>query len=160
MVEAFIGIGSNLGDRKENVRKAIHMLQESARVLAVSSMYESEPLYYENQGWFINCVAKIETGLSPRGLLRRLKGIERSLGRKKGVRYGPRVIDLDILFYGDRILAEDDLAIPHPRIQERRFVLAPLAEIEPNLLHPALRRTASQLLEGLHLEGRAVRLSR
>lgn len=160
MVDAFIGIGSNLGNREENVRKAIELLASAGRVVATSSMYETEPMYLENQGLFINCVAKLNTDLEPTELLKKLKGFESELGRKKGQRYGPRIIDLDILFYGSQVVARDDLAIPHPKIQERSFVLVPLTEIEPGLVHPVIGKTVSQLLRELGPDKKVRRAAR
>lgn len=150
MVEAFVALGSNIGDRVGNIRKAIEFLKEKASVSNVSSMYETEPMYLVDQNWFVNCVAKLETNLSPRELLHYLKDVERRMGRTEGVRYGPRIIDLDILFYGDEVIRQDDLEIPHPGISERNFVLVPLAEIEPDLVHPVYGKTSSKLLAELN----------
>jgi len=152
MVEVYIGIGANLGNREENVRRAIELLKKTVKVLAVSSMYETEPMYVESQPWFINCVVKAKTDLLPRELLESLKRVELTLGRREGERYGPRVIDLDILLYGDQIVKDGDLVIPHSKMQERAFVLAPLSEIEPDLVHPALGKSASRLFKELHTE--------
>lgn len=152
MADVLLGLGSNLGDREENIRKAIMLLQERTEVLAISSIYESEPMYHEDQPWFINCAAKAETELSPREMLSRLKEVERRMGRTNEIRYGPRIIDIDILFYGSQVIGEEGLTIPHPKIPERAFVLIPLAEIEPNFLHPVLRKTISELLAALHTE--------
>ncbi len=150
MVEAFVALGSNIGDRVGNIRKAIEFLKEKASVSNVSSMYETEPMYLVDQNWFVNCVAKLETNLSPRELLHYLKDVERRMGRTEGVRYGPRIIDLDILFYGDEVIRQDDLEIPHPGISERNFVLVPLAEIEPDLVHPVYGKTSSKLVAELN----------
>jgi 2-amino-4-hydroxy-6-hydroxymethyldihydropteridine diphosphokinase len=106
-------------------------------------------MYVEDQGWFLNCAAKIETNLAPEELLKFLKSIEHKLGRKTVKRNGPRTIDLDILFYGDQILKEDDLQVPHPKIGERPFVLVPLAEIAPNLIHPVNKKTIIAMLSEL-----------
>ncbi len=150
MVEAFVALGSNIGDRVGNIRKAIEFLKEKASVSNVSSIYETEPMYLVDQNWFVNCVAKLETNLSPRELLHYLKDVERRMGRTEGVRYGPRIIDLDILFYGDEVIRQDDLEIPHPGISERNFVLVPLAEIEPDLVHPVYGKTSSKLVAELN----------
>lgn len=152
MVEAFIAIGSNIGDREDNVSTALQLLKNKTRLLKVSSTYETEPMYVEDQNWFLNCVAKIETDIPPRNLLRYLKDIERKMGRKKVVRYGPRIIDLDILFYGNEIVKQKDLEIPHPKIQERPFVLIPLVEIEPDHVHPLQQKTVLKLLSELNSE--------
>ena len=129
----FIGLGSNLGDREENLRRAIQLLKQKMKLVKISSLYESEPMYVKDQPWFVNCVAKFETNLTPKELLEYLHEIERKFGRQRSVRYGPRSIDLDILFYGNEIVDRNDLKIPHPMIQERRFVLVPLAEIVSKL---------------------------
>lgn len=158
MVEVLIGLGSNLGDREGNVRKGIEFVKAKMKLLKVSSMYETEPMYLEDQNWFINCVAKLETDLAPQELLGCLKGIERKIGRRKVVRYGPRIIDLDILFYGKQVIRENDLEIPHPRIRERLFVLVPLVEIEPDFVHPIYRKSASRLLADMNSNESVVKL--
>jgi 2-amino-4-hydroxy-6-hydroxymethyldihydropteridine diphosphokinase len=150
MAEAFIAIGSNLGNRESNIRTALNLLKEKVTVLKISSTYETEPMYVEDQNWFLNSVVKIETDMPPPELLCYLKDIERRMGREKRTRYSPRIMDLDILFYGKEVIIQNDLEIPHPKIQERRFVLVPLVEIEPDHLHPILQRTASQLLSELN----------
>ena len=132
----FIGIGANLGSVRENFARAVRSIEKCARLVAVSSLYESEPVGLEDQPKFTNAVVKVETELSPFELLDCLKAIEKEIGRKKTVRWGPRVIDLDIIFYGDLVIATDSLVIPHPRAHERRFVLEPLLEIEPTARHP------------------------
>ena len=133
----FIGIGANLGSVRENFAHAVRSIEKCARLVAVSSLYESEPVGLEDQPKFTNAVVKVETELSPFELLDRLKAIEKDIGRKKTVRWGPRVIDLDIIFYEDFVINTDSLVIPHPRAHERRFVLEPLLEIEPSAWHPA-----------------------
>ena len=150
MVEVFIAIGSNLGDREDNVKTALQLLKKKMRLLKVSSTYETEPMYVEDQNWFLNCVAKVETDLPPRKLLGYLKDTERRMGRQRGVRYGPRIIDMDILFYGEEVVIQKDLEIPHPKIQERPFVLIPLVEIEPNHIHPLQQKTVLKLLSELN----------
>jgi len=135
-----------LGDRENNLRKAINKINREMRVTAISSVYETEPMYYEEQGWFLNCAIALETDIRPKEVLKRLRVIEEKLGRKPGPRYGPRVIDLDLLFYDDLVLSEPDLEIPHPRLAERAFVLAPLNEIRPDMVHPVLRKKVSELL--------------
>jgi len=161
MAVAFIGIGSNLGDRAFNIRQAIRIMAESWKidVVSVSSLYETEPVGVRDQPDFLNCVIKVETELTPRELLKTLKGIEARMGRRPGPRWGPRRIDLDILFYGDLTLNEDDLIIPHPRAHERLFALMPLFEIAPDLMHPVLGRSIRELIEDLKGEkGQGVRL--
>jgi 2-amino-4-hydroxy-6-hydroxymethyldihydropteridine diphosphokinase len=149
MVESLIALGSNVGVRDGNLRRGLELIGQKTTILEVSSVYETEPMYYLPQGWFLNCVAAVETALSPRALLDWLQTIELQMGRRPGVRYGPRVIDLDILFYGDEILSEPDLEIPHPLISERPFVLVPLNEIRPELVHPVLKERISDLLKEL-----------
>jgi 2-amino-4-hydroxy-6-hydroxymethyldihydropteridine diphosphokinase len=149
MNEIFIGLGSNLGDREDNIRTALNLLEEKMNLVVVSSLYETEPMYVKDQPLFLNCVAKFETDLEPEEVLNYFQNIEKNLGRERSVRYGPRTIDLDILFYGDLIVEENFLKIPHPLIQERAFVLVPLAEIAPQLVHPVYKRTIAELLSEL-----------
>lgn len=146
MPSAFIGIGSNLGDRIKNCSDAIFEISNISGIKSISSIYETEPVGIEDQPEFINCVIKIETDLTPTDLLAKLLGIEEDLGRERSVIGGPRIIDLDILFYDDRVLEYGDLIIPHPRAHLRRFVLEPLNEIDPNLVHPRLNVSVSKLL--------------
>ena len=143
----FLSLGSNLGDRRTLIRKALQALSGAGvNVLRVSSLYRTEPVDLRNQPWFINCVAKVETELSPRGLLRLLKSMERALGRRRGTPKGPRRIDIDILLYENVVVRSRALTIPHARMKERKFVLVPLREIAPILLHPAARKTVSTML--------------
>src|ERR1700693_1066962 len=138
---------SNLGDRAANLERAIEALSGiGVRVLRRSSTYETEPVDFLAQPWFLNCVVEAETSLAPRQLLEGLQAIEAKLGSKKLVPRGPRVIDLDILFYETAVIREAGMEIPHPRLAERRFVLVPLAELAPEFLHPVLRKTAAELL--------------
>ena len=148
MVEVIIALGSNVGDRENNLRQAILGVnkERETRIVRVSSVYETEPMYFEHQAWFLNCVVAAETLLRPTGLLGRLQELERKLGRQPGPKYGPRIIDLDILFYGNEVVTKPDLEIPHPRITERPFVLVPMNEIRPNLIHPVLGLKVSELL--------------
>jgi 2-amino-4-hydroxy-6-hydroxymethyldihydropteridine diphosphokinase len=136
----------------------VEAIGRETKLLDVSSVYETEPMYYEDQGPFLNCVIAVETGLRPAALLGRLKALERRMGRERtGSRYGPRVIDLDILFYGNEVISEPSLDIPHPRIAERGFVLVPLKEIRPRLVHPASGQTASDMLGSLNTEKKVVK---
>jgi 2-amino-4-hydroxy-6-hydroxymethyldihydropteridine diphosphokinase len=145
----FIGIGSNLGDRRANCREARQHLAELAktRVVKESSLYESEP-HGDAKTWFGNSVVEIETELAPADLLKGLKQIETKMGRKrvKGKRWGSRIIDLDILFFDNEQVDKRNLKIPHPRVPQRRFVLVPLSELAPQLIHPGLNVTVSELL--------------
>lgn len=149
---AFIGIGSNLGDRKANHLEAVERIQKlpNTRIVKQSSLYESEPLG-DAKTWFVNAVIEIETEASADDLLKRLKAIETTMGRKRarGKRWGSRIIDLDILFFNHEIIDKRTLKIPHPELQNRRFVLAPLSELAPQMIHPRLTATISELLAGL-----------
>ena len=147
----FIGFGSNVGDRVDFCDRAVTLLSllPHSKVVGVSLLYETEPVKDHAQpgdGWFLNGVVQLETDVTPKNLLGVLREIERSLGRDEENRSGPRTIDLDILFYGQRIVNEPDLVVPHPRLHQRRFVLMPLSELDPLFMHPSLHRTISQLL--------------
>jgi 2-amino-4-hydroxy-6-hydroxymethyldihydropteridine diphosphokinase len=149
MNEVFLGIGTNLGNRERNLTEALVMLGESAgRILATSSVYETEPWGFESEEGFLNMVVKVITSLTPQDLLKSTMSIELVLGRiRDEMQYSSRVIDIDILFYGDQVTDDVNLKIPHPRIAERRFVLIPLCEIVPDLIHPVFKETISSLLE-------------
>ena len=147
MERAFVGLGANLGDREATIRAALARLDG---VVAVSRLRETDPVGFADQPRFLNCAAAVETDLPPRALLERLLAIERELGRTRaGRRFGPRTIDLDLLLYGDLVLDEPGLTLPHPRLHERRFALEPLAELAPDLVVPG-RGHVRDLLAGLH----------
>jgi len=150
-VVAFIGIGSNQRDPSVQCRDAIRRLGAAPeiRLLRSSSLYRTEPVGLQTQDWFVNAVAEIRTGLRPRKLLDALKGIEREMGRTEGPRWGSRVIDMDILLYGQEVVAEEGLIIPHPELHQRRFVLEPLCEIASYTIHPAFGVSARGLLDRL-----------
>ena len=156
---AYIGVGSNVGDKVDNCRKGIAAIGEceGCTVEAESFLYETEPVYLESQDWFINGVVRVSTDLEPKALFEQLKAIEHDMGRRPGgARFGPRILDLDILFYDDRILRAGSLQIPHPSLHERRFVLRPLCDIAPELLHPVFGQNAESLLSNLNDEGKQV----
>ncbi|HTG29939.1 MAG TPA: 2-amino-4-hydroxy-6-hydroxymethyldihydropteridine diphosphokinase [Methylomirabilota bacterium] len=146
----FLSLGSNVGDREKNLRDAIAALPElGVQIKKVSSIYETEPLDLLEQPWFLNCVVEGETTVPPAALLKELRELEKRMGSKKPVARGPRLIDLDILVYGLQTINSPELQVPHPRMHVRRFVLAPLAEIAPDLKHPSWRGNAAQLLDAL-----------
>ena len=143
----YLSLGSNLGDRAAHIEQALARLdEEGVRIVRRSSFYQTEPVEFRAQGWFLNIAVEAETELMPRQLLRAIRFIERELGRKRIVRAGPRTVDIDILLYGANIVSAAELEIPHPRMIERRFVLVPMAEIAPALRHPVLRLTMTELL--------------
>jgi len=146
----YLSLGSNIGDRDKNLRTAISKLGEAkVRVTRVSSFYETEPVDLREQPWFLNCVVQGETEIPAFDLLRALREIESRMGSKKLVPKGPRLIDVDILLYGNEIIDTLELQVPHPRMLQRRFVLVPLAEIAPSLKHPSWKATAGELLANL-----------
>lgn len=161
-VIAYIGVGSNQGDRYAHCTAAIEHIAASphTRMLKQSSWYLTEPQGYREQDDFINLAIKIDTDLTPFELLGFLKATEAKLARQETVRFGPRTIDLDILLYGDRIIRSPELIIPHMRLCERGFVLVPLQEIAPRLMHPVCNRTISRLLAELADTGRVIKLDR
>ena len=147
MKKAYLSLGSNVGDREQNLRHALELLKsEDIRIARRSSVYETEPQAIRNQPWFLNAVIEVETGLFPRQLLHRLQHVEKQMGRRRAAPKGPRNIDIDILLFGNFILSGQTLTIPHPRLAERRFALLPLAELAPDLRHPVLRKTAREML--------------
>jgi 2-amino-4-hydroxy-6-hydroxymethyldihydropteridine diphosphokinase len=150
MKRIFLGLGSNLGNREANLGRALAELEgPRLHLLRTSGIYETEPIGFLDQGWFLNLAAEFDTDLFPKQLLARLKRVERSMGRQRSVKDGPRIIDIDILLYGASVIQSDELEIPHPRYRERRFALAPLAELAPAMKDPVTGRTMADLLSGL-----------
>jgi 2-amino-4-hydroxy-6-hydroxymethyldihydropteridine diphosphokinase len=147
MKTTYLGLGSNVGDREANLRAAIERMRApDLRALRVSPVYETEPLDYTRQRWFLNLVVEAETSLFPMQLLARVARIERALGRVRDIPKGPRTIDIDILLYGKAVIRSEALEVPHPRMNERRFVLAPLADLAPDLRNPITHRTVTEML--------------
>lgn len=146
-----LSLGSNLKNREENIKIAIEEIKDFAKIIKQSSIYETAPVGYKNQGLFLNCALKIETTISPTELIIKLKEIEHKTGRPLGLeaKNRPRIIDIDILFYGDKIINEKNLKIPHPRLHKRNFVLTPLRELAPNKIHPILKKNIKTLLTEL-----------
>jgi 2-amino-4-hydroxy-6-hydroxymethyldihydropteridine diphosphokinase len=150
--KVYLGLGSNVGDREQFIRAAA----DAFNVKRLSPLYETEPQGFAGQAWFLNAVAEIETEFFPRQLLARVRAVERSLKRRRTVPNGPRTIDIDILLYGEVVMETAELTIPHPRYRERRFVLAPLADLAPALRDPVTRQTVAEMLAAL--SGQRVRL--
>ena len=153
---AYLSLGSNLGDRAANLRAAIEQLNLAGRLLAISALYETQPVDVPAQPWFLNCVVAVETEKTPRELLSIALQIEATMGRLRLSEKGPRKIDIDLVLFGDRVVDEPSLKIPHPSLHRRRFVLEPLVEIAPEARHPVLGKTARELLAGLD-DGQTVR---
>jgi 2-amino-4-hydroxy-6-hydroxymethyldihydropteridine diphosphokinase len=147
MATVYLGLGSNLGDREANLRRGLALLAGRINHLSASSVYETEPWGYTEQPKFLNLTCRGETDLPPLEVLVFCQEVEREAGRTPTFRYGPRVLDIDILAYGDQTFTSPELVIPHPRLEERAFVLAPLAELAPGWVHPTLGKSAAQLLE-------------
>lgn len=146
---AYLSLGSNQGDRRANLEAALEHLRELGELVAVSSFYETEPVGVIRQDWFLNCAAALETEQMPRQFLGRILAIEKAMGRRRVQPQGPRNIDIDIVLFGNSVVKTATLTIPHRAMHERRFVLAPLAEIAPGARHPGLRRSVRELLDAL-----------
>ena len=155
LTRAYISLGSNLGDRASNLEHAIGKLASLGRIVAHSAIYETEPVDVTSQPWFLNCVIALDTELTASELLSNLLSIERAMGRIRSIPKSARIIDLDILLYGDSVIDTTDLTVPHPAMHSRRFVLAPLNEIAPDAVHPLRHKTVAQLCAELP-EGQAV----
>jgi 2-amino-4-hydroxy-6-hydroxymethyldihydropteridine diphosphokinase len=153
----YLSLGSNVGDRSANLDLAVERLESAGKILSKSSIYETEPVEFTAQAWFLNLVVKLGTEKTPQQLLASILEIEQGMGRRRVQRKGPRVIDIDILLYEQQAIKAEGLMIPHPSMHTRRFVLAPLAEIDPTIEHPTLKRTVQELLDGLP-SGQSVKL--
>src|SRR5208282_3305360 len=143
---AYLSLGSNVGDRATQLRSAVARLETSGRVVAVSSVYETEPVEFTEQPWFLNCAIALETSLAPQQLMSAILDTEQQMGRVRRHSKGPRPIDIDILLFGNEIMDSQELTIPHTAIYQRRFVLEPMAEIAPEVVHPILEKTIRELL--------------
>jgi 2-amino-4-hydroxy-6-hydroxymethyldihydropteridine diphosphokinase len=159
---ATVGFGSNLGDRQATISSAIRWIAErpGSRLLSVSSLYETEPFGRSDQGWFLNCVARVETFCDLKGFFRSLQEAETRWARERNERWGPRTLDLDLLFFGETVFSDEELTVPHPGVAQRRFVLVPLFEVAPDLIHPTLHKSVRDLLKVLEDPCRVVRLGR
>ena len=156
MHQIYLALGSNIESRKQHIETAIALLREKVQDITVAPLYETKPRYFEDQNNFLNTVLRGHTDLEPRELLQFTKAVQQEVGRVERFRYGPREIDIDILFYGNKVYKDEDLEIPHPRLQERDFVLQPFADLNPNFLHPVLKKTIKALLDTLPEEQRSI----
>lgn len=156
---AFISVGSNMGDKLENCKKGTGLIEEEAHcfITGRSKVYRTSPVDYLEQDWFVNAAIRIQTLLDPFDLLDALLGIQKKMGRKKGgVRFGPRILDLDIIFYGDRVLSSGRLVLPHPRMHKRAFVLKPICDIDPLIMHPVLKTDVKTMAKNLSDENQEI----
>ncbi len=156
---AFIGVGSNLGEKLDNCLRGIKALTTNwhSRLMDISRIYKTEPVDFPDQDWFVNCVIRIETALDPLSLLEVLQDIQKKAGRvTDSIRFGPRILDMDILLYDESVIQEKDLTIPHPRMHLRRFVLKPLCDIDTELHHPVLNHSVKYFLDNLKDDGQGI----
>jgi 2-amino-4-hydroxy-6-hydroxymethyldihydropteridine diphosphokinase len=153
---AYLSLGSNVGNREAHLRDAIARLARIGKVIRVSSFYETEPVEFTDQPWFLNCAVALETSATPQELMKAILQIEEEMGRRRVQKKGPREIDIDILIFEDEVIESEGLKIPHPAMSQRRFVLEPLAEIAPEVRNPVMAKTVEELLRELP-EGQAVK---
>ena len=153
---AYLSLGSNVGNREGSLRDAVSRLGSLGRIVSVSSFYETEPVEFTEQPWFLNCAVALETKLSAEELMQALLEIERQMGRERTGKKGPRTIDIDVVFFGEAVVHSPYVTVPHPAMHQRRFVLEPLAEIAPEARHPILKKTVSELRD-LLAAGQTVR---
>jgi 2-amino-4-hydroxy-6-hydroxymethyldihydropteridine diphosphokinase len=156
MNTVFLALGSNIENRKQHIEKAIVLLREKINDITVAPLYETKPRYFENQNNFLNTVLSGCTELEPQELLQFTKTVQKKVGRVERFRNGPREIDIDILFYDNVVYKDEELEIPHPRLQERDFVLQPFSDINPDFSHPVLKKTIRELLDTLPEEQRSI----